>query len=145
MKFYLAGPIHAKEDGGKKWRDWITPRLRNMGHDVLNPLDKYNGKELEENKKNLELFEKDKTAFQRKGKRIIKTDLAMVKDCDAVLAIYRPDLDTFGTVSEIFEASWHLKKPTYIICDGSKNLWMNSLATKIFKTLPEFLEFLDSM
>lgn len=155
LKIYLAGPIHSEDDAGSTWREWIKPRLINMGHEPIDPLAKYDSKVDEERERLNGLLEEDIKKFKAQGWNIIDLDLQMIEEADAVLALYRPDVDSFGTPDEIFYAAyvWNRilrkiirgakKKQVWIVCQKkSDNLWMRTLATKFFTSFPAFLDWL---
>lgn len=110
-------------DGGVKWREWITPRLRYYGIKVFNPALKptENGKEDFQERavrqKWKEAGEYDKLYVA--GKDVRNTDLRFV-DVTSFLVCYI-DTSTYacGTWEEFFLANKQ-KKPILVVCKQGK-------------------------
>lgn len=115
-KVYLSGSIHSCPKDGVEWRDLITPKLVEMGIEVLDPCKK-------EIKGNIELNEvgECKRKFQdlimsenwEKIKEmfwpIIRTDLRMCDKCDFIIFNYDTDAKMVGSIHELVVATFEKK------------------------------------
>lgn len=117
--FYLAGAIgDVKDDSFRVWRNKITKILNELGVDVLNPLDKYEGKEADQKDK-LDVLRDhgDYSSVREEMFDILRLDKEMVRRSDGVIAYIPADMGyTVGTVREIALAyEWF--KPVIVITD----------------------------
>jgi nucleoside 2-deoxyribosyltransferase len=141
--FYLAGPIgDVKDQSYIKWRDVVTKRLRNIGVNVLNPLDKYEDK-VGDVKKVLDTKrdEQDYDSVKEIMGDILRLDKELVRRADGVLAYVPADMGyTVGTIREI-SLAYEWSKPIIVITDIKR--LSNSLvgmATHVVYSFDEAIE-----
>jgi nucleoside 2-deoxyribosyltransferase len=115
-KVYLSGPIHFANDCGVAWRDLITPRLRELGLEVLDPCKKVvNGAiDLSEVGKNKDKFQEmimqeDWSRVKKEFWPIVRADLRAVDHCDFVICDYDPLIPMVGTIHELVVATFEKK------------------------------------
>lgn len=120
---YLIGPMDRAKDGGKQWREKLTPFLRKIGVIVMDPCDKpiQIGAESDEFRSNIAKWknsgEYDKI---KETVRIIRQiDLRMTDISDFVIVYIDVDVHCCGTYEELFWAN-RLKRPTLIVCKQGK-------------------------
>ncbi len=116
-RVYLAGPMDRVSDRGVIWRKKITPPLKSMGLNVLDPLDKPTtaGSESTDTaryKKKLK-NKKDYDKLSSLMREIRAVDLRMVDISDFLIVNLDLDIHPCGTYEEIFWAN-RQKKPILI-------------------------------
>lgn len=130
MRVYLSGPMDRCPQGGKKWREQITPKLQNFGLVVVDPCNKPINldSELIENRDYranlLETKQYGKFAKEIKTLRVI--DLRCVDIVDFLIVNFDVSQQMCGTLEEIFLAN-RQKKPVLLYCpQGIKKIyhWM---------------------
>lgn len=110
-KCYLSGPIHSATDDGVQWRDYITPKLNDMGIEALDPCKvMVNGDiSISEVGKNKQIFrDLIKTENWQKVKEdfwpIVRKDLRMVDHSDFVIFYYDTEAKMTGSIHELVVA-----------------------------------------
>lgn len=130
MIVYLAGAIdHVPPSFAVKWRQDATSRLEAIGYEVLDPTE---GKDLYHPAVNTDLYT---------PKQIVESDKAMIDRADILLVeMSRKDIPYVGTSMEILYA-WERGKEI-IVWGGSESYWVRYHASRIFKALPEALDYI---
>lgn len=111
---YLCGPIKAAHDDGMGWRETITPRLEQLGINVLDPCKKSaNGAvgEIGDDKarfRKLVMDEQWKT-LKENFWPVVRQDLSSVDKCDFMIVSYDTSIQTIGTVHEMVVAQFEKK------------------------------------
>lgn len=159
MKFYLAGSIYTglipSPQENLPWREWITPKLAELGIGTMNPLHK------PDESKSIPTIKKLKSegTFAALKEfcidKIIYPDLAMIKESDGIIAVFAKDetgkiLWSTGTVSELFFNWFNLVKKAFIVIPGMKDeeylnqvgAFIIGMATMIFDSFEELLIYL---
>ena len=128
---YLCGAMFGYDDSGVAWRDMLTPSLRDLGVDVVDPTKTTaNGVgEVEDDKKKFrdlvmgEYWSDLKDEFWP----IVRKDLRAVDKADFLICYYNPVIPTVGTIHELVIANWQ-KKPIFLKYDREHlhkfNPWM---------------------
>lgn len=148
---YLCGPIEFVKDYGAKWRDWITPKLRELGVGVLNPLHKpihtqyHEDSALQTVKKDL-IEKKDYNTLSKIMKEVVRADLRMVDKADFLVAYVDMTAHMCGSYHEIVIASIQ-RKPVLLVCkQGKINLspWVFGIMNheNFFDRFEDMLEYL---
>jgi nucleoside 2-deoxyribosyltransferase len=123
-RVYLAGAMDRVVDGGKEWRDSITPMLRGLGLSVINPLNKPTeaGIENQETVKYKYRLKSNKNydKLSEIMKEIRSIDLRMVDISDFLIVNLDIATHPCGTYEEIFWAN-RQKKPILIRMVQGKN------------------------
>jgi hypothetical protein len=123
MRTYLAGAMDRVEDGGKGWREKITPMLKRMGVIVINPCDKPADIAIEDSNTRSDIEElKVSGEFGkiRENYAIIRTlDLRCVDISDFLIVSIDLDVHACGTYEEISVANSQ-KKPVLVWCQQGK-------------------------
>lgn len=137
---------------GTDWRNYVTPKLENMGITVFNPYDKPFIKDVEEGndiRNNLNsLIEKEEyVEVQRKMRQIRIYDLNLVDRSDFIIAHIIPDVASWGSAEELVTAN-RAKKPIFLSVEGGKQkcpLWLlGTIPEKyIYNNIDEVLIVLD--
>jgi hypothetical protein len=123
MRVYLSGPMDRCPNGGKLWRNRVTPLLKTLGLTVFDPCNKpiSVGKESIENRKVRQRMKEDGdfNLFSTMMREISNVDLRMVDICD--FAILYLDLDVFacGSIHEAMLANMQ-KKPVLVMMKQGK-------------------------
>jgi len=150
LKFYLAGPIDFTTGSqDKTWRRRIGRFLKKRGHEVRNPLHKPLPKAIGDPRNYLqELRDQGKIGEVRGFVRrfIIPPDLAMVDECEIVLAYLPRGFRICGTWGEITYAFAH-GKAVFIVSNIPTSLlpnWVIGCSTFIFPSFKEFKRFFGS-
>jgi len=107
-RVYLVGAMDRAPDGGKGWREEITPPLQEMGIHVLSPCKKPIdiGLESEDGrKKRKEHKRKGEWDELAKYKTIRSVDLRMVDISDFIIVALNMEEHPFGTIEEIVTAN----------------------------------------
>jgi hypothetical protein len=115
-KVYLSGPMHLAIDDGAIWRDSITPKLKDMGMEILDPCRKpiNANPDLNEVGKNKEKFRDLITVEEWKTVKhefwpIVRCDLRMVDHCDFIIFNYNPLTPMVGSIHELVVATFEKK------------------------------------
>lgn len=117
MKIYVAGSF-ATRKGVKRVRA-LQDALRKAGFEVLNQLEAFDYTGIEDFRAEVEL-----------GKRIVKSDLGLLKQADVVVAL--ADEPSFGIGAEVFYAKQILKKRIVaVVTKPAKSPWIVSHADTI--------------
>jgi nucleoside 2-deoxyribosyltransferase len=154
-KVYLAGPIHAVSDDGTGWRDYMTPKLKELfGLVVDDPCKKSatGFTEVKEDKKILkQLIADDKyQEVKEKFYPIVRKDLRSVDQADFLIAVYDPTIHMCGTIHELVVADQQ-KKPIllWINPDHSQdvNPWIFTFvkSTWIFRDWDKMIAYLKNV
>lgn len=150
LKAYLAGPIEFKPDLGREWRLEITPRLLELGIEVIDPTSGMISGQVLQNRvsaygkakaeKNWPEFAKNMHAIWVMNKRWV--------DSADFLIVYCKDSDNMsGTIREMHEA-YEYHKPIFLVVDGdprkvkSHTLYMALKRGKIFQNFEELFDYL---
>ncbi len=149
LRVYLSGPCEMAPDRGSTWRDNITPDLKILGMEVLDPNHKSTklsfcetGKEEFEKLKKLRNSEDWKT-LRKYAKEVVRADLRAIDLSDLVILYGSSKIPTVGTWHEFSMAALQ-KKPIYVIWEEGKKscpLWL-------FGVIPDtciFSSFEDAM
>lgn len=150
---YLAGPIQFTVDGGREWRKDITPLLKDIGIEVLDPTDKqckYKSegsdnvliwKQMRENGEYEKLYEYIKN-------EIIRPDLRMVDVSDFLIAFVHQDIHTCGTYHEIINAI-NQKKRIFLLSESIDTVpgWLLGLIKPcyVFSSIESIVEHLKNI
>lgn len=123
MRTYLIGAMDRVPDGGKHWREMITPYLRKMNIQILNPCNKpiESAKEDDFTRHNIEHL-KNTGQFNKireEYSHIRNADLRCVDVSDFVIAHIDISVHACGSYEEIVTAN-RQKKPTLIWCQQGK-------------------------
>lgn len=115
-KVYLTGPMHSARDDGTAWRELITPRLEQMGIEVLNPCKKKVAgniqiSEVGEAKQKFKdmALNGNWSLLKKEFWPIIRSDLRMVDHCDFLIFDYNPLIPMVGTIHELVVATFEKK------------------------------------
>lgn len=150
QRVYLAGAIDRVADRGSQWRECITPKLKQFGLTVLNPLKKplRNSEETiekvgERHKLKAEGFLDEVAAIM---KRIRNIDLRLIDVSDFIIVYINMEHNLFGTVEEIVTAN-RSKKPILVVIEqGVENApdWLLGMigTETIFNKFEELFEYL---
>ena len=124
MRFYGAGPMDRAPDGGKNWREWITPKLHELGITFINPCNKpinIGSETIEDRQYRQELLEQLRyDEFSREMKTLRVVDLRCVDISDALIVYFDTEQFMCGTMEEIFLAN-RQKKPILLYCPRGIN------------------------
>lgn len=141
-RVYLAGAMDRVPDRGSTWRDNITPFLKNMGIDVLNPITKPGNVGLEDQDSHIIKSKlKSKENYDELSsmmKTIRSVDLRLVDISDFLIVNLDISQHPCGTLEELFLAN-RQKKPIIVhMVQGKKHTpdWL-------FGTIPHQMIFSD--
>ena len=147
MFVYLAGSIEYSPDKGKGWRLEITPRLRELGHEVYDPAEDELKNLTETEAREFRFWKQtDLERFRRTVQKIIAYDLDLIEQrVDAIVCFW----DEYagrgaGTQGELTYAH-RLGVPVYLICGMPVEQisgWLLACATEVFAGFDEFHEFM---
>ena len=150
MTAYLCGAMDRVADGGTAWREYITPKLQELGVGVFNPCNKPSDY-APEDEDTRELIASLKVREDYDGvskimKPICAVDLRMVDIAHFILMSLDIDSHLCGSYHEAFVAIGQ-KKPVIVMCkQGKKNLpnWMFGVmpSQMVFSSWSEVLEYL---
>ena len=150
MLAYLSGPIEFAADGGKLWRQKLTPFLHNdLGHRVYDPAEDEKKNLTDEEVENFRAWkETDVERFRRVVRKIIQFDLDIVENkADYVICCLSGDgaaVSSGGTSSELAFA--HRRGiPVYLVTNAPvKEIsgWMLACADHLFPNVDELKKFL---
>lgn len=125
-KTYLVGAMDRVLDGGVEWREWITPKLHEMGVMVHNPCDKLPAYSWEDRQEReirgaINQLKKERKYNQIKQDhwQMRSIDLRMVDTSDFIIANIDIDVHACGTYEEIVTAN-RQKKPILVHCSQGK-------------------------
>lgn len=121
---YGAGAMDRVADGGELWRDYLTPKLEDMGIIFLNPCKKPIdiGVEDKENREEINLLKQNGSYNEissDKRKKIRTTDLRMVDMSHFLIVNLDLDVHPCGTYEELFWAN-RCKKPILVHMEQGK-------------------------
>lgn len=149
---YLGGPIDFAHDDGYGWRDSVTPILKSIGLEILNPLDKpiighSEDPTTREERRAKQLSGDFEFVYNQRTTRAI--DLKMVDHCDFMLIAYDPHDRPFGTIEEL---TWgnRLKRPIIVVTPGGAYqcspwlIWCIGYKT-IFETMDEAIDYIKKV
>jgi hypothetical protein len=150
MLAYLCGPIEYAGDGGRLWRQKLTPYLRDhLGHRVYDPA--------EDERKNLTRDEEqhfrewktqDLDRYRRALRKIIAFDLDLIENKADYLVCYWESSSTNsgGTAAELTVA--HRKGiPVYLVTPlpvEQVSGWMLGCSDQVFASIESLKEFLTA-
>lgn len=123
MRTYLVGAMDRVPDGGIKWREYITPMLREMNVNVINPCTKpvENVKEDISTRQMIDYYKEtgqfDK--IRQEYGHIRNADLRCVDISDFIIAHIDMDVHMCGSYEEIVTAN-RQKKPILVWCKQGK-------------------------
>jgi nucleoside 2-deoxyribosyltransferase len=131
---YLCGAMFGYDDSGVAWRDMLTPHLKDMGIDVVDPTKTTaNGVgEVEDDKKRFRdlILKEDWVQLKEEFWPIVRKDLRAVDKADFLICYYNPIIPTIGTIHELVVASQQ-KKPILLKYDREHlhkfNPWVSCL------------------
>lgn len=140
QRVYLAGPMDRCPNNGQTWRSQLTPILKDLGVNVLNPISKpiNIAKEDEDTRKYKQKLKdlKNYDALSSVMKEIRNVDLRMVDISDFLIVNLDLDIYPCGTMEEIFLAN-RQKKPIIIRIQQGKH----NTPDWLFGTLPHQMIF----
>jgi hypothetical protein len=150
MTAYLCGAMDRVEDGGVVWRDYITPKLQELGVGVFNPCNKPSDYAPEDEDTRALI-----SSLKRSGKYdevssvmkpICAVDLRMVDIAHFIIMNLDVESHLCGSYHEAFVAIGQ-KKPVVVMCkQGKENLpnWMFGVVPHqmVFANWSETLEYL---
>lgn len=153
---YLVGPIEFDSKLGCDWRNGITPRLKNMGVKIYNPLDRPNWLKVispytppnAHRHEVLDMIENCSTRDEWMAPQTLVRDtcLRYVSTCDFVICNL-PETKTYGSIEEIVKAN-DMGKPIIAICrDRMPSLWMLDVLKDqfVFDDFDDALKFLEGV
>ncbi len=118
FKFYLSGPIGQRSRTQiDAWRAVMRHMVKQLDHEVVDfVIDPPRGR-------------------QRTPEEIVAADLALLAQCDAMIA-YCDDKTSAGSAMEIFHMAHNLKRPVYVI-DATRSetglaKWIRAHATRVY-------------
>ena len=120
LRVYLSGPCERAIVTGETWRNLLTPKLKELGLIVLDPVNK-NGVKLSFSKDNSEEFNyvknlREKGEFEELTKcmkEVVHIDLRMVDCADIIITYLDQDIPTWGSIDEAVTAC-NQRKPVFI-------------------------------
>ncbi len=153
MRTYLIGAMDRVPDGGKTWRENITPVLESLGVTVLNPCNKpiESAKENECTRSKIESYKKngEYDKIRKEFTHIRNADLRCVDVSDFVIAHIDISIHACGSYEEIVTAN-RQKKPVLIWCEQGKRYAPNWLFFMlpheyIFDSMESLISYLQSV
>ena len=153
MRVYLSGPMDRCPNGGKHWRNWITPLLKNLGLAVFDPANKpiKTGVESVEQREYRELLKSNREYNQlsREVRVISNVDLGMVDIVDFLIVHLDLEIYPAGTIHEMVIANTQ-KKPILLHMEQGKNAvpdwWYGRLPhQEFFDKWEEILSYLEGI
>jgi len=151
MTAYLCGAMDRVEDGGVKWRKYITSKLQELGVGVLDPCDKPSdyGTEDQDTRGLINRLKKSDSYDKVSDimKPICAIDLRMVDIAHFIVMSLDVDSHLCGSYHEASVAIAQ-KKPVVIMCKQGKNSlpnWMFGVVPHemVFSNWSETLEYLN--
>lgn len=152
-KTYLVGAMDRVLDGGKSWRNKITPSLESFGIKIINPCEKtvHGIKEDDETRWWIDYYKETKqySKIREKFSIIRNADLRCVDISDFIIAHIDLNVHACGTYEEIVTAN-RQKKPVLIWCEQGKNKAPNWLFfmlphEHIFSSYDELMTYLSKI
>ncbi|NDD84722.1 hypothetical protein EBZ38_10705 [bacterium] len=151
MRTYLIGAMDRVPDGGIQWRQRITPELKKMNVNVLDPCNKpvHSIKEDQESRWWIDYYKQ--TGQYKKIREIYgeirNADLRCVDVSDFIIAHIDITVHACGTYEEIATAN-RQKKPILIWCEQGKHNAPNWLFfminhENIFSSMQDLLTYLE--
>jgi len=153
MRTYLVGAMDRVPDGGKAWRDKISPILEKLGVVVLNPCKHiiHGIHENEDTRKNIDFLKRNGMFDELKNtySKVRNADLRCVDICDFIIAHIDLSTHACGTYEEIVTAN-RQKKPVLIWCEQGKINAPNWLFfmlphDNIFNSMEEIIVYLQTI
>ena len=153
MRCYIAGSMDRVADGGKEWRDWITPKLQKFGIVTLNPCKKpidIGVESIENREYRQQLIDnKDYDTLSKAMKIIRITDLRMVDISDFLIVNFNTEQFMCGTLEEVLWSN-RMKRPVLLYCpQGIKNMyhWMFGVLPyqHFFETWDDLFSYLSDI
>jgi hypothetical protein len=153
MRTYLVGAMDRVPDGGIQWRDHITPMLKQMNINVLNPCKQpvESVKEDDNTRQKIEHYKKTGQfeEIRKNFGHIRNADLRCVDVSDFIIAQIDMDVHMCGSYEEIVTAN-RQKKPILVWCKQGKHLAPNWLFfmiphEHIFSNLEDLMLYLSSL
>jgi hypothetical protein len=158
MKVYLAGSIYAglipSPDRNLPWREWITPKLAELGINVLNPLHKPHEANSIPTIKRMKREEDFVTLKEFCVDKIIFPDLKMIEESNGIIAVFERDekgriLWSAGTAAELFFNWYNLGKKAFVVIPGMTEeeyvdqvgAFIIGMVTRIFNSFEELLSY----
>lgn len=148
---YLVGAMDRVKDGGRTWRASITPFLKDLKIQVINPCSHLIGK-IEEGVNTREIIDEYKKTGQYQKIRdeyskIRNADLRCVDISDFIICHLDIDVHMCGSYEEIVTAN-RQKKPILIWCEQGKQNAPNWLFfmlphEHIFSSMNELIEYIE--
>ena len=132
---YLAHPWNMREFV----RNWELKIEKLYELNLDNPFYDHYTKEIEDVENNWIKNKRNK----RISKMIVEKDLRAIERNDGLIAFIEYSKHSLGTPMEIFYSGRILQKPTFVIssnCGGHP--WIKDLATKVFKDINKFEDFI---
>jgi hypothetical protein len=151
MRTYLIGAMDRVPDGGKTWRDNITPFLESLGVTVLNPCNKpiESAKENDETRNMIEQYKATGQyhKIRKEFSHIRNADLRCVDVSDFVVAHIDTSIHACGSYEEIVTAN-RQKKPILVWCEqGKRNApnWLFFMLPHeyIFDSMDDLMKYLN--
>ncbi len=150
MTCYLCGPMDRVKDGGVGWRNYLTPKLHELGVGVFNPCDKPSNFAPEDDDTRLLVDTNKKLGNYEEVSAIMKpicaVDLRMVDIAHFIVMNLDVENHLCGSYHEAFLGVTQ-KKPVVIRCKQGKNSlpnWMFGVVPHqmVFSSWSEVLDYL---
>lgn len=149
---YLAGAIQSAKDGGVKWRETLTPKLQELGIEVLDPTtwesQEFGTMDVAKDTIKGYILSGNWEKFDEYMDRIIDRDIKCVRKADFLVVFIDTDLKIGGTSCELWEAVAHCKTPVYVVCYDPKsdwNMWLLRTVRRngqLFENWTQLMDFL---
>lgn len=156
LRSYLSGPCENAKFYGAGWRDELTPKLKELGLIVFDPVHK-NGAKLDFIDNNSEEFNyvkdlRNQGKFEELAKcmrSVVHLDLRLIDCCDLVIVQLDESVATTGTIDEICLACLE-RKPVFLCSKQGKKsvpIWLFGRIPLeyIFNDLDEILQRLKDI
>jgi hypothetical protein len=153
MRTYLVGAMDRVPDGGTGWRNAITPTLKELGIEVLDPCDKpiESAKEGPDTRAIIDYYKQTGqfNKIREKYSHIRNADLRCVDVSDFVIAHIDINVHMCGSYEEIATAN-RQKKPILVWCEQGKMAAPNWLFfmlphEHIFSSMDKLLSYLHDV
>ncbi len=148
MRIYLAGAIEASPDGGRAWREALTPFLKDhFSAEVFDPVINETDLLTPAEKENFRQWKHtDINQFNRAIHKIIDRDLdQLIHQTDLVICLWdKHVLGGGGTHGEL-TVSYEHNIPVYLVLDMPRaevSSWILGCATEVFHGFSELREFM---
>lgn len=149
---YLCGPMQDATDGGVRWREKLTPKLEELGIEVLDPTkieaEEYGSVDEAHTEIKKYVASGNWDEWDKVLDSIILRDVEAVYKSDFIIGFYDVNMKMGGTLCEMWEASHHRKIPLYVVSRNAKrdwNIWMLRTVRKtgqVFDSWTQLMEFL---